>query len=50
MTDNVIQLLILNERFLARSASENERGHAEYVQRKTRTDPQKFSVIGTIIP
>ena len=44
VTDNVMQLPILNERFLARTAGKNESGHVEYVQIKTRTDPRKFSI------
>ena len=43
-------LPILNERFLATTAGKNESGDAEYKQRKTRTDPRKSSVTGTIIP
>ena len=37
------------KRFLTRTVVENESGHAEYMQRKTRTDPEKFSITGTII-
>ena len=39
---------MVNERFLVRTAGENESEIAEYVRRKTWTDLQKFSVTGTI--
>ena len=43
-------LISVNELFLTRTAGENKSSeHAEHVQRKMQTDPQKFSVTGTII-
>ena len=42
--DLVKYRFLVNKRFLARTAGDNESEHAEYVQRKTRTGPRKFSV------
>ena len=38
-----------NERFLAKTAGENESEYAKYVHRTTQNDLRKFSVTGTII-